>query len=667
MRTRKNILFVVLIVFVCSVVSAKYPSPVGHVNDFAKILPQDVKERIEAKLSDYEKQTSIQIVVVTTKTLGGKSIEDWTIELAEEWEVGQKGKDNGVVFAVAPNEREMRIEVGYGLEWILTDGRCGRIRDKYARPYFRKGNYAKGIENTVDAIINELGIMSPAERAEERAKAEAERKKAEEEAARSVRSFMLVVLIISFVIAILVAVGIVTREIWHAYSERQRKKQLRKQMRETLAEGKELIDSLSNRIKAAEASSKSFPDWALKLAEQNIASAKSNIESTRSLLLVFQATIDGDVDKSGSYLDAIQENLDEAVSELKQVEKDIPTQIESYRKEAPTQVAKAKKEIVDTRREVNNALSRGFRLNNLIEDLDSFGTTVTGLGKKLDEQNPNFRNIFDSAEKISNKTLLIKTQAKNIVAMKMQNEGSIEELLEEVSDIKRESAAHEKILSQIRQTSPEANWQDISNAFVRLPTILSAAGTLISSAKIKNSMEKQDFSGASEDIEQAKAKIGGTRKTLKNIVDRDAEIKEAKKSYETVLQGAETSVRQASEKVKNSDVGTGAKNKAQEAKQKLNEAKQTVQAGGLVDWLFVALLITSAVTFADEAKTKAQSDIDDAEERREEAARKKAEAERKRQEESSYSYSSYHTSDSSHSVFHGGGGHFGGGGASGGW
>lgn len=183
-------------------------------------------------------------------------------------------------------------------------------------------------------------------------------------------------------------------------------------------------------------------------------------------------------------------------------------------------------------------------------------------------------------------------------------------------------------------------------------------------------MEKQDFFGASKDIVQAKTKIESARRTLKDITNREAKIKEAKKSYENRLQGAETSVQQALDKIKNSDVGETAKNKAQEAKQKLNEAKQTVRAGGLVNWLLVALLLASAVTLADEAKTKSQSDIDDAEEKRKkaaEAARKKAEAERKRQEESRYSYSSHHTSGSGHSVFHGGGGRFGGGGASGRW
>ena len=73
--------------------SINYPSPIGYVNDFADIIPSDMEERIRAKISEYEKQTSIEIAVVTTNSLDGLPIEDWTIGLATKWGVGKKGKD----------------------------------------------------------------------------------------------------------------------------------------------------------------------------------------------------------------------------------------------------------------------------------------------------------------------------------------------------------------------------------------------------------------------------------------------------------------------------------------------------------------------------------------------------------------------------------------------
>jgi uncharacterized protein len=102
---------------------AALPEPQGYVNDFANLLSAGVEESLEATLAQYEAETTNELAVVTIKTLGGKSIEEYSISLAEKWGVGQKDKDNGAVILVAETEREIRIEVGYGLEPVLTDAR----------------------------------------------------------------------------------------------------------------------------------------------------------------------------------------------------------------------------------------------------------------------------------------------------------------------------------------------------------------------------------------------------------------------------------------------------------------------------------------------------------------------------------------------------------------
>lgn len=140
-------------IFISTVIALSFPKPSGYVNDFANILSSETKKGLEDKLVNLEKESSIEIAVVTVSSLEGTTVEDYAVRLFEEWKIGKKGKDNGVLILVAPNEREIRIEVGYGLESILTDSRAGRIIRNIITPEFKKNNYDTGITKGVEAII----------------------------------------------------------------------------------------------------------------------------------------------------------------------------------------------------------------------------------------------------------------------------------------------------------------------------------------------------------------------------------------------------------------------------------------------------------------------------------------------------------------------------------
>lgn len=142
----------------------------GRVVDLAHLLDQSATDRITAELASFEQQKGIQLVVVTLSDLQGYTIEDWGLALGRGWKIGQAGKDNGVVLLVAPNDRQLRIEVGYGLEGDLPDATSDQIIRRDITPYFRQGEMAQGIEAGVQAIITILGgkvegakIAAPAE------------------------------------------------------------------------------------------------------------------------------------------------------------------------------------------------------------------------------------------------------------------------------------------------------------------------------------------------------------------------------------------------------------------------------------------------------------------------------------------------------------------------
>lgn len=131
------------------------PQPRGFVNDLEGIV-ENVGE-LEERLVNFEKQTGIEIAVLTTPDFGDTYLEDYASKVFQEWGLGKEGEDNGVLILVSKEQRQSRIEVGYGLEPVLTDGLTGRIQDVSMIPSFRQEKYSEGINNGVDSIVAVLG------------------------------------------------------------------------------------------------------------------------------------------------------------------------------------------------------------------------------------------------------------------------------------------------------------------------------------------------------------------------------------------------------------------------------------------------------------------------------------------------------------------------------
>ena len=128
----------------------------GRVVDTAEVLSPDASERLTALLKGHEERTSNQVAVLTLRSLEGESIEDFAERVFQAWRLGQAGRDNGVLVAIAVDDRRMRIEVGYGLEDTLTDLAAGRIIRNVMTPRFREGDYDGGVEAGAQAVIAAL-------------------------------------------------------------------------------------------------------------------------------------------------------------------------------------------------------------------------------------------------------------------------------------------------------------------------------------------------------------------------------------------------------------------------------------------------------------------------------------------------------------------------------
>lgn len=154
---KRAALIIALAVLIPAIGLAAYPKPTGFVNDFAGIIKPETKAKLEGLMTSFERSTGNEVAVVTLPSLDGNPVEDVAVDLFAQWGIGKKGQDNGILFLIAPNEKRMRIEVGYGLEGTINDALAGRILDEAVVPRFREGDMDGGIAAGSLAIV---GVIS---------------------------------------------------------------------------------------------------------------------------------------------------------------------------------------------------------------------------------------------------------------------------------------------------------------------------------------------------------------------------------------------------------------------------------------------------------------------------------------------------------------------------
>jgi len=124
----------------------------GRVNDYAGVMQSNQAQSLETQLDQLERDTGHQVAVLTISTLDGEDIEGFSIRVAENWKLGKKGFDDGVILVVAVKDRKLRLEVGYGLEGLLPDAIAKRVTADYIVPHFRQQDYAGGIVAGIAAV-----------------------------------------------------------------------------------------------------------------------------------------------------------------------------------------------------------------------------------------------------------------------------------------------------------------------------------------------------------------------------------------------------------------------------------------------------------------------------------------------------------------------------------
>jgi uncharacterized protein len=153
MCLKRILIITILLLMPFPLLALDAPQFSGRVNDYARMLSPETAARLDQKLAAFERDQTTQIVVLTIPSLQGDEIDQFTIRVADQWKIGQKDKDNGVLLVIAQAEHKVRIEVGMGLQGVLPDITAGRIIRDVMRPYLKEGNFDQGIAAGVDAII----------------------------------------------------------------------------------------------------------------------------------------------------------------------------------------------------------------------------------------------------------------------------------------------------------------------------------------------------------------------------------------------------------------------------------------------------------------------------------------------------------------------------------
>lgn len=146
------VLLITAPLFVSAQVPRTYPKATGFVTDMINLLKPEEQQSLENFLFNFEKETGNEIAILILDSTLPETIEQYSIHITDQWKVGKKGLENGVLFTIAIQDRSMRLEVGRGLEGVLTDLTSTKLLDNLARPRFREGDFYEGIKKVVEAM-----------------------------------------------------------------------------------------------------------------------------------------------------------------------------------------------------------------------------------------------------------------------------------------------------------------------------------------------------------------------------------------------------------------------------------------------------------------------------------------------------------------------------------
>lgn len=644
---------------------AAAPTYDGYVNDFADIIPDDREVTLEKSLHDYEAKTSIEIAVVTTPSLDGRAIEDYSIELARDWGVGKAGADNGILVLIAPNEHQYRIEVGYGLEADLTDADSSIIARDTLVGAFRAGDLAGGIENLTQALTSHLGSMTPEQRAlfhQKMQDAEKRRQQAQKAAFMAFLGGVFVLLVFGALFALLFY-GV------RAFLRKRRIRMQKKKRCEDLLAYAHATESEPRRIMAEVAAINlpNLPAWMQDDKERYVVELEASLEHADHIRTNMLGMIESDLDSAEALKPELVSSLEDAEKYLKQL-CSIPEQVQAFRDECEEVVGTVSAEIDDLVKHIGALTRKKYRVTDLVPGLDverlvqekqSITTLLSNRGEgPLDAS----ESIHNKAKRLQKKVASLRQTLDSSIGMQSSSKRRIAVLKKRIEAFPTLLHEHTARVERLQSLAPRHCWISFSEGLLVFERTLGGIAPRTDAAIRANSMDVQLFADAAKTLDLTEANLHTVDATLGEAATLESAIVRTKQGFNAKRSTLEKKMSRAQRLMTDSDVGSAAKSRLAEA-QRILEGIRAGTPG--TDWIAVDELLEQSSAKVIQATNLATSDIDSKE--RERRRKRDAEERRQRRAEESANYSSSYSSFGSSSSGGFGGGSFGGGGASGGW
>lgn len=672
---KNKIITLMMVVLSLSTFGFDIPSRPNHLmNDYIGLLQPDQIQALETKLVAFDKKTSIQIAIVILDDLDGEDKQNVATEIGENWGVGQKGQNNGIVFLIVKYSKSAKeklyeqrngdwfIAPGYGLEAYITDYDAKSIGEAQFIPFAKEDKYYEGIDATLSTIITKLGEVGWQQREEFEAKRKAE-------VAESLRKFGNGLLMFLLFAVVLIGSGIVIHRARKAYLKKEEITRQRKLLKEEFLAKAERYKNLFKRLLTFDTST--YPTWAKNHHEDIMQLINTKIEpeankERETFLTLFGNDLEP-MRKSLSRFIQLTVNLETLIDGLDTNFK----KIQEYQDTAPIAIARANRLLLELKNSITAKGKEGYKILEYQSKVQTFETGFLKIKQKFEDISRDDKEVCEESEKISSDISEV-IESINAYLLSQKN---TEVVLKRVNTAIEKLPEHKKnfqtMLDRLKKECPKENWKDLESNVELIPILETACISLKGQAMEKSTMTVQQFTQAEIIARQSEEKMNIILKHYHDIHLRQVEITTAEADFNHTLKAAEEEMQKAKNKISDSDVKQGAKNKLAESGQKMGEA-QSKLGEQLVNWLIVISLLAAAKDLAVEASTMAENDINKAETARKQAAAAIISAAavtlaNKKRDDDTYYHSNPSPSNTGGGFSGFGGGSFGGGGAGGSW
>ena len=635
------------------------PKTQNAVNDFANLIDPGRRTELESQLREYWNKTSIAVVVVTVDTMNGYNQFDYSTSLYNCWGIGDL-TSRGVLIFVSKNERKISIRSGKGIEYLVTDGKSGKIRDAMIG-LFKQGDLSYGIDYGVQQVIELMGTMSWSDRMA----AIAQQKLIEETQNRERINVVTNAAIVVSVLALIAFLFIVARKAYIKDSKKKIIKDANDKIRKEIINARDLLIKTAVVFKNAKA-----PEWAMQEGREHNKLILKAIEDAENFL----KNSDGFLIKSDIFRAQVESNqagavMSKAFENFKKIDQGLWQKIKTFADNAPKKLELAKTAVDD-------AITCCDQYKEYVTEvvLQEVNTLFSQISFLLSEKNDSEKqkHICETTDLIAGKANKISSGIKLMVETKMNIDNYLERLREKAISLQGRIDEVSKILGIVKVNYSQSVWEQLQADYSRYVPVLDpnlVNSTLVEILRL-NSLEVKDFVNAKNQYELLIDRLNKTEKVFLTIVNVENAQCELKKNYTILCSSVIKAVEVAIQLSKDSDVSVTTR---AQVKKVISDLKQIEHDAtmAIVDWSILYNKLSDCNKSADNSIRLCRSDISNAENERQKIAQEK----RRRQEESTRQnfelYNSFKPKDDSNSAtgnFDGyRGGTTNGGGADGSW